>query len=211
MKIIILKKLFLGISFLLFLNTEGLAEEEYVLTSKVHEEIKLSTSTFRADGAQENLSASLYGKESCVRLKASQFENLEMTKIIWRYEVSTREFKVGQYQICAPQATTQQYPISTCGAPGNYDLVEISENSGIRVDLTSEEPLVDPNTIIEGSTSKAVTCLDPSLETTHCDSHMVFIKCFNKNEELNNITCFMPDKHPTSRCKTLKISRISLD
>ena len=159
---LLLKGIFSGIFLLLFLNTKALAEEEYIITlqADVH---RLSVSTYivKKDEVTEiertkRLIGSLNHKGDCMRLTSAQFKNLEI-KVVYRefYESITHDFypicdsldwQYTNEQECTSHSTNRnhkclKYPISACGAPGNYDLVQISETPFFKMELTSEEPL----------------------------------------------------------------------
>ena len=221
------KYVFSGV-LLLILSITGMAEEEYILTSKANTLIHLSTTTVRVDGIKEHLLGSLEGEGDCMRLTTSQFENLEITNINHFYWSSrgrsggwgikgTDYFNVCNSRSIPPgntlnntsfssrrQHKKKTYPIHNCGAPGKYDIVSIPKPPYIRMDLISNESLISD---ITENTEGTAYCFNPFLEKTDCESPSVLIQCFNEN---NNISCLYPNRpNTTSHCKKLRVSYVS--
>ncbi len=218
---LLLKGIFSGIFLLLFLNTKALAEEEYIITLQADARLYFSSK----DEGGEWISGSLNHKGDCMRLTLNQFADLAITHTIpiGDKQVSfpicdTRHWQFMNFNINRCKYTTHsddwecvKYSDSVHACtPGNYDLIQIPEVPFIRMNLTSEEPLVDPFFIEESSVNKGVTCLNSLLETTHCEGHTALYKCLNETED-NKTTCSRIDKPHPSHCKTLKISSVSKD
>ncbi len=158
---LLLKGIFSGIFLLLFLNTKALA---YIITLQANTQLLFSTYD---EERTKRLVGSLNHRGDCMRLTSAQFKNLEI-KIVYSYrKFDEKSIKYDLYPICDSsdwQYINEQectslstnrnhiclkYPISACGAPGNYDLVHKYQNPFslnqkplfLKMELTSEEPL----------------------------------------------------------------------
>ena len=224
------KHVFSGV-LLLILSITGMAEEEYIITSKSNNLIHFSTSTVREDGVRERLLGTLKGEGDCMRLTTSQFENLEIMNVYHVYYPSRGRngglgiqrsdyFRVCNSRSISPGNTLnttsfsssrhhkkKTYPIHNCGAPGKYDIVRIPNPPYIRMDLISNESLMSNITENTENTEGTDYCFNPFLEKTDCESPSVFIQCFNEN---NNISCLYPNRpNTTSYCKKLRVSYVT--